>query len=266
MKALIIVPISGIISILAALYLFFNLLKQEKGTERMIEIADAIREGSNAYLKRQNKTLAIFVLIMAILLWILLDFRIALAYILGTICTALASFLGMAAAVRANVITANAARGSLNDAFKIAFYGGAVMGLSIVGMALLGISVLYLIFGPEGLDVVLGFSFGASALALFAKAGGGIYTKTADIGADLVGKVELGIPEDDPRNPAVIADNVGDNVGDVAGTGADLIDSYIACVVAAMILGRTLGINFVVLPLLIGAIGIFASLIGTFFC
>lgn len=265
MQALIIVPISGIISILAALYLFFNLLKQEKGTERMIEIADAIREGSNAYLKRQNKTLAIFVLIMAILLWILLDFRIALAYILGTICTALASFLGMAAAVRANVITANAARGSLDDAFKTAFYGGAVMGLSIVGMALLGISVSYLIFGPEGLDVVLGFSFGASALALFAKAGGGIYTKTADIGADLVGKVELGIPEDDPRNPAVIADNVGDNVGDVAGTGADLIDSYIACVVAAMILGRTLGINFVVLPLLIGAIGIFASLIGTFF-
>ena len=265
MQALIIVPISGIISILAALYLFFNLLKQEKGTERMIEIADAIREGSNAYLKRQNKTLAIFVLIMAILLWILLDFRIALAYILGTICTALASFLGMASAVRANVITANAARGILDDAFKTAFYGGAVMGLSIVGMALLGISVLYLIFGPEGLDVVLGFSFGASALALFAKAGGGIYTKTADIGADLVGKVELGIPEDDPRNPAVIADNVGDNVGDVAGTGADLIDSYIACVVAAMILGRTLGINFVVLPLLIGAIGIFASLIGTFF-
>jgi len=265
MQTLIIVPISGIISILAALYLFFNLVKEEKGTEKMIEIADAIREGSNAYLKRQNKTLAVFVLIMAILLWILLDFRIALAYILGTVLTALASFLGMAAAVRANVITANAAREGLDDAFKVAFYGGAVMGLSIVGMALLGISVLYLIFGPEGLDIILGFSFGASALALFAKAGGGIYTKTADIGADLVGKVELGIPEDDPRNPAVIADNVGDNVGDVAGTGADLIDSYIACVVAAMILGKTLGIDFVVLPLLIGAIGIFASLIGTFF-
>ena len=265
MQALIIAPISGVISILAALYLFYNLVKQEKGTQKMIEIADAIKEGSNAYLKRQNQTLAVFVLIMAVLLWILLGFKIAVAYVLGAVCTALGSFLGMAAAVRANVITANAARGSLDDAFKVAFYGGAIMGLSIVGIALLGISILYFIFGPEGLDVILGFSFGASALALFAKAGGGIYTKTADIGADLVGKVELGIPEDDPRNPAVIADNVGDNVGDVAGTGADLIDSYIACVVASMILGKTLGIDFVILPLLIGAIGIFASLIGTFF-
>jgi len=260
-----IAPISGIISILAALYLFSNLVKQDEGTQKMIEIADAIREGSNAYLKRQNQTLSVFVLIMAVLLWILLGFQIAIAYILGAVCTALASFLGMAAAVRANVISANAARKSLDDSFKAAFYGGAIMGLSIVGMALLGISILYFIFGPEGLDVILGFSFGASALALFAKAGGGIYTKTADIGADLVGKVELGIPEDDPRNPAVIADNVGDNVGDVAGTGADLIDSYIACVVAAMILGKSLGIDFVILPLLIGAIGIFASLIGTFF-
>ena len=265
MQALIIAPISGIISILAALYLFSNLVKQEKGTQKMVEIADAIREGSNAYLKRQNQTLAVFVLIMAVLLWILLSFQVAVAYVLGAVCTALASFLGMAAAVRANVITANAARESLDSAFKVAFYGGAIMGLSIVGMALLAISTLYFIFGPEGLDIILGFSFGASALALFAKAGGGIYTKTADIGADLVGKVELGIPEDDPRNPAVIADNVGDNVGDVAGTGADLIDSYIACVVASMILGRTLGIDFVILPLLIGAIGIFASLIGTFF-
>ncbi len=265
MQILIIAPISGIISILAALYLFSNLVKQEKGTEKMIEIADAIREGSNTYLKRQNQTLAVFVLVMAILLWILLSFQIAVAYVLGAVCTALASFLGMAAAVRANVITANAARKSLDDAFNVAFYGGAIMGLSIVGMALLAISTMYFIFGPEGLDVILGFSFGASALALFAKAGGGIYTKTADIGADLVGKVELGIPEDDPRNPAVIADNVGDNVGDVAGTGADLIDSYIACLVASMILGRTLGIDFIILPLLLGAIGIFASLIGTFF-
>ena len=265
MQVLIIAPISGIISILAALYLFSKLVKQEKGTEKMIEIADAIREGSNAYLKRQNQTLAVFVLIMAVLLWILLGFQLAVAYVLGAVCTALASFLGMAAAVRANVITANAARESLDDAFKVAFYGGAIMGLSIAGMALLGISTLYFVFGPEGLDIILGFSFGASALALFAKAGGGIYTKTADIGADLVGKVELGIPEDDPRNPAVIADNVGDNVGDVAGTGADLIDSYIACVVASMILGKTLGIDFIILPLLLGAIGIFASLIGTFF-
>jgi len=265
MGELIIVPISGIVSILVSVYLFFYILRQEKGTKRMVEIAEAIKEGSNAYLKRQNKSLAVFVLIMAILLWGLLGLKVSLAYILGAVCTALASFFGMAAAVRANVITANAARESLDDAFKTAFYGGAIMGLSIVGMALLGVSTLYFIFGPERLDIILGFSFGASALALFAKAGGGIFTKTADIGADLVGKVELGIPEDDPRNPAVIADNVGDNVGDVAGTGADLIDSYIACIIATMILGRTLGIDFVLLPLLIGAIGIFSSLIGMFF-
>ena len=265
MQALIIAPISGVISILVALYLFYDLVKKEKGTQKMIEIADAIKEGSNAYLKRQNQTLSVFVLVMAVLLWVLLSFQVAVAYVLGAVCTALGSFLGMAAAVRANVITANAARKSLDDAFNVAFYGGAIMGLSIVGIALLVISILYFIFGPEGLDIILGFSFGASALALFAKAGGGIFTKTADIGADLVGKIELGIPEDDPRNPAVIADNVGDNVGDVAGTGADLIDSYIACIVASMILGRTLGIDFIILPLLIGAIGIFASLIGTFF-
>ena len=262
---LIITSISGLISISVAVYLFFYIVGQEKGTKRMIEISEAIKEGANAYLKRQNKSLAIFVLIMAILLGILLGFKVALAYIFGTICTAIASFFGMAAAINANVRTTHAARRSLGDAFKVSFYGGAIMGISIVGMALLGISILYFIFGPEGLDIILGFSFGASALALFAKAGGGIYTKTADIGADLVGKVELGIPEDDPRNPAVIADNVGDNVGDVAGMGADLIDSYIACLIAAMILGKSLGINFVLLPLLMGAVGIFSSLIGMFF-
>ncbi|MBZ9569909.1 sodium-translocating pyrophosphatase [Patescibacteria group bacterium] len=262
---LIITSISGLISILVAIYLFFYIVRQERGTKKMIEISEAIKEGAHAYLKRQNKTLAIFVLIMAILLGVLLDFEVALAYIFGTICTAIASFFGMAAAINANVRTTQAAKKGLDDAFKVAFYGGAITGLSIVGMALLGISILYSIFGPERLDIILGFSFGASALALFAKAGGGVYTKTADIGADLVGKVELGIPEDDPRNPAVIADNVGDNVGDVAGMGADLIDSYIACMIAAMILGRALGINFILLPLLIGAVGIFSSLIGMFF-
>jgi len=265
MTSVIITSVSGLISILAAVYLFFYLRKQEKGTPKMVEVSQAIKEGANAYLRRQNQTLAIFALIFTILLGILFDFKIALSYIFGTICTAGASFFGMAAAVRANVITANAARKNLKKAFRVAFYGGTIIGLSIVGMALLGISLLYYIFGPERLDIILGFSFGASALALFAKAGGGIYTKTADIGADLVGKVELGIPEDDPRNPAVIADNVGDNVGDVAGMGADLIDSYIASVVAAMILGKSLGLDFVLLPLLIGAIGIFSSLMGMFF-
>jgi K(+)-stimulated pyrophosphate-energized sodium pump len=265
MLNLIITSLAGLISIIAAIYLFFYLSKQKKGTDKMVEISDAIKEGANAYLKRQNMTLAIFVFIVAIIIAIFLGYKTALSYIFGAVCTTIASFFGMAAAVRANVITANFARKGLNSAFKVAFYGGAIMGLSIVGMALLGISILYAIFGAEGLDIILGFSFGASALALFAKAGGGIFTKTADIGADLVGKVELGIPEDDPRNPAVIADNVGDNVGDVAGMGADLIDSYIASVVAAMILGKGLGVDFVILPLLMGAIGIFASLMGMFF-
>ncbi|KPJ57522.1 potassium transporter [Parcubacteria bacterium DG_74_2] len=262
---LIITPITALVSILVSIYLFFYILKQDRGTEKMIEVSKAIKEGANTYLKRQNMTLAIFVLAMAILLGIFLGKYVAFAYIFGAVCTTIASFFGMAAAVRTNVRTTNAAKRNLSDAFKIAFFGGAIMGLSIVGMALLGISILYFIFGPARLDIILGFSFGASALALFAKAGGGIYTKTADIGADLVGKVELEIPEDDPRNPAVIADNVGDNVGDVAGMGADLIDSYIACIIAAMILGSTIGEKFISLPLIIGAIGILSSLLGMFF-
>ncbi|MDI6798382.1 MAG: sodium-translocating pyrophosphatase [Candidatus Aenigmarchaeota archaeon] len=261
---LLIAHVAGITSIAASIYLFYYINKQDRGNKKMIEISEAIRIGADAYLKRQNITLAGFVFVMAIIIGILLGFNVALAYIFGAICTTIASFFGMAAAVRANVRTANAARKSLKKAFSVGFYGGAITGLSIVGMALLGVSILYY-FYPEHLDVILGFSFGASSLALFAKAGGGIYTKTADISADLVGKVELGIPEDDPRNPAVIADNVGDNVGDVAGMGADLIDSYIACLVAAMILGATMGVTFVVLPLLIAAIGTFASLIGMFF-
>jgi K(+)-stimulated pyrophosphate-energized sodium pump len=281
MDWLFIAPIAGLISIAFAVYLFFYVSKQESGTPRMQEISAAIKEGATVYLKRQNMTLAVFVLVMATILGVLFSFMhdishgisIALAYILGSVCTSLASYLGMSAAVRANVRTANAARSGLNKAFPVAFYGGAVMGMSIVGMALLGVSILYYIFNsifqsPQvALDTVLGFSFGASALALFAKAGGGIYTKTADISADLVGKVEIGIPEDDPRNPAVIADNVGDNVGDVAGMGADLTDSYIAGTIAAMIIGlETMGMpEYIVLPLLIKAAGIFASILGMLF-
>lgn len=266
MASLIITLIFALISISVAIYLFFQINKKAAGTPKMIEISRAIEEGAKAYLKRQNKTLAIFVLVMAILLGVLLkDFWVALAYILGAVCTSLASFFGVLAALKTNVRTANAARKSLAEAFEVSFNGGAITGLSIVGVALLGITLLYLIFGPKGLDIILGFSFGASSLALFAKAAGGIYAKTADLGADLVGKLEFQIPEDDPRNPAVIADSVGDNVGDVAGTGADLIDSYIACLISAMILGRGLGIEFIILPLLVGAIGIFSSLIGIFF-
>jgi len=266
MDWLILAPIAGLASIAFSFYLFYYVNKQDSGNPKMQEISTAIKEGAIAYLKRQNMTLAVFVVIMAVIVGIFLGYNMALAYLFGSFCTALASFFGMAAAIRTNVRTANAARNGLKQAFPVGFYGGAVMGLSIVGMALLGVSVLYYIYRDP--EIVLGFSFGASALALFAKAGGGIYTKTADIGADLVGKVELSIPEDDPRNPAVIADNVGDNVGDVAGMGADLIDSYIASVIAAMIIGAASfggDVTYVILPLLIAAGGIFASIIGMLF-
>jgi len=263
MNMLVIAPVSAVVSLLVAIYLYFYVNKKSIGTPKMKEISDAIRIGANTYLKRQNTTLGIFVVVVAVILGLAFSsIHIALAYVFGAVCTTIASFFGMNAAVRANVRAANAAQKGLNAAFPVAFYGGAVMGLSIVGIALLGLSILFYIYGPENLNTILGFSFGASSLALFAKAGGGIFTKTADIGADLVGKVELGIPEDDPRNPAVIADNVGDNVGDVAGMGADLTDSYIAGVIAAMIIGATMGPLYVVLPLLIKASGVIASVIG----
>jgi len=271
---LVIAPIAGLISIAVAVYLFFYINKQDSGSPKMQEISAAIREGAIAYLKRQNRTLTVFVAIMAVVIGISFSLPMAVAYVLGSLCTTIAAYFGMQAAVRANVRTSNAARKGLNQALSVAFFGGAVMGMSIVGIALFGASVLYYVFSniyqdPKvALDTVLGFSFGASALALFAKAGGGIYTKTADIGADLVGKVEIGIPEDDPRNPAVIADNVGDNVGDVAGMGADLIDSYIAGTIAAMIIGAETYVGqtiYIILPLLIKASGIFASVLGLLF-
>jgi len=263
MDVLMIAPISGIVSIIVALYLYFYVKKQSAGTPKMKEISDAIREGAVTYLKREYKTLAIFVAIMTVILAIFLNVNLSIAYVVGSICSALAGYLGMDIALHANVRTAQAARKGLKKAFPVGFYGGAVMGLAVVGLALLGISIIYYIY-PDP-EIVIGFSFGASSIALFAKAGGGIYTKTADIGADLVGKVEMDFPEDDPRNPAVIADNVGDNVGDVAGMGADIFDSYVASIVAAMILGAvTLSITGVILPLLLSAAGAFASVIGTF--
>lgn len=283
MDWLLIAPIAGIISILAAVYLYFHVSKQDSGNERMREISDAIKEGANAYLKREYYTLAVFVIIVAVVLliafWnpekIIEGPSRALAYVIGSMCSGLAGYFGMSIALKANSRTANAAQSGLSKAFSTAFYGGAVMGLSVVGSALIGVSVLFYIFRSS--EVVLNFSLGASSMALFAKAGGGIYTKTADIGADLVGKVEIGLPEDDPRNPAVIADNVGDNVGDVAGMGADLFDSFVASIVAAMILGATslMGtlsttltgqdISFVILPLLLAAMGVFASILGMLF-
>ncbi len=258
----IIAPLAGIASILTATYLFYYVNKQETGTKKMREIADAIKEGSRAFLKRQYQTLTLFTLAMAVILAFLLGINIALTFIIGSLCSALAGFIGMEIAVKANVRTAYAAEKGINKAFPVAFYAGAVMGLLVVGFALLGISILYFIYADP--NIILGFSFGASIIALFAKAGGGIYTKTADIGADLVGKVEMNIPEDDPRNPAVIADNVGDNVGDVAGTGADLFDSYVGSIVATMILGsETIGSSGVTLPLIIAGVGIIASILGT---
>jgi K(+)-stimulated pyrophosphate-energized sodium pump len=275
-----IAPIASIISILAGLYFYYYVEKQDSGTPLMKEITEAIKEGSRAFLKKEYTILAIFVVVVGTLIGIVLpepiwttttpieNISLSLAYFFGAAFSALAGYVGMDIATKANAKAAFAAKKGLNKAFPIGFRGGAVMGLAVVGFSLLGISIVYVLTGDA--RVVLGFSFGASALALFAKAGGGIFTKTADISADLVGKVELGIPEDDPRNPAVIADNVGDNVGDVAGMGADLADSYIASIVAVMLLGTAIGetigvgIDLIQIPLVFSGLGIFASIIGAF--
>ncbi len=255
-------PITSIISIIAGIFLYNYVNSKDSGTEKMKNIARAIQEGSRSFLKTEYTYLAVFVSIMAILLSIFLSVKIGITYIFGTLTSGLAGLIGMEIAVKANVRTANAAKeGGLTNAFPIAFRGGAVMGLMVVGLALLGVSIIYLITGDP--ELVLGMSIGASTLTLFMKAGGGIFTKTADIAADLVGKVELNIPEDDPRNPAVIADNVGDNVGDCAGSGADLFDSYVAALMAAMILGGASGITYLeTLPLIYAGLGIVSSIIG----
>jgi K(+)-stimulated pyrophosphate-energized sodium pump len=277
-----IAPISALISIAVGLYFYRYVDKQDSGTDRMREISDAIRTGARAFLKREYTVLFMFVAVVAVLLLIFLpapiwagdpikNVGITLAYIFGSSFSALAGYLGLTIATRANAKVANGAQQGLNRAFPIGFRGGAVMGMSVVGIGLLGISIVYGLAGlspAEEVPAILAYSFGASSLALFAKAGGGIYTKTADISADLVGKVELDLPEDDPRNPAVIADNVGDNVGDVAGMGADLFDSYVASVVAVMILGAAIslsaGVQYIQIPLVFAAVGIFASIIGSF--
>jgi K(+)-stimulated pyrophosphate-energized sodium pump len=254
----------GLGGLVMSAWLYRQVTKQPSGNQRMVEIAETIKSGANAYLRRQFITLGVFVLAISALLFFLRGAEMGLAFVLGSMCSGIAAYIGMTAALKANVRSAKAATEGLSKAFPVAFYGGAVMGYSIVGLALIGISALYHIY--LNTDVVLGFSFGASTLALFAKAGGGIYTKTADMAADLVGKIEVGIPEDDPRNPAVIADNVGDNVGDVAGMGADLIDSYIASIVSAMIIGTaTLGSSGATLPLMFAAAGLAASLLGLVF-
>ena len=283
---------AAVIGLLFAVYLAAAIVRQDQGSERVRFIGRAIQQGASAFLKREYGVLAIFVVAVVVVLALFVDYDIlgrierdesrgipstAIAYLIGAIGSALAGYIGMSIAVRANTRTTVKAQEGLNPALRLAFNSGAVMGLSVVGIGLLGVTILYWIF--RDVQIVAGFGMGASSIALFARVGGGIYTKAADVGADLVGKVEAGIPEDDPRNPATIADNVGDNVGDVAGMGADLFESYVGSIIATLALAVTgamaLGIdagdvmaNFdhelVMLPVLLAAVGIVSSILGTF--
>jgi K(+)-stimulated pyrophosphate-energized sodium pump len=255
--------VAGLVSIGVAGYLYRWVMKQQNLSAKMDEFSREVQQGAAAYLKRLFTALGGLCLVIAIILLFTLNWQSSLSYLIGSVSSAVAAYAGMYVATRANARVAWAARSDLKTAFPVGFYAGGVMGFSVVGFALIGMTLLYMIFGNP--ETVLGFSFGASSVALLAKAGGGIFTKAADIGADLVGKVEFGLAEDDPRNPAVVADNVGDNVGDVAGMGADILDSYVASVVAVMILGHALySVEYVIFPLLLSAAGILASLIGIF--
>lgn len=264
-----IIPIIGIIALLVAAGLAANVKKQSEGTDRMKEIAAAIHEGAQAFLMSEYKILVIFIVVVFVAVGFAISWTTAICFIIGAFFSIIAGYCGMNVATRANVRTANAAREKgMSAALPIAFRGGAVMGLCVVGLGLFGVSIIYLVTKND--SILFGFSLGASSVALFARVGGGIYTKAADVGADLVGKVEAGIPEDDPRNPAVIADNVGDNVGDVAGMGADLFESYVGSIVSAITLGLLAyksAANPIVgalYPLLIAAVGIIASIISVF--
>ena len=272
-KLLYMAPIVAVLAIVYAVATSLRIKRQSPGNERMQEIASAISDGAKAFLGAEYKVLIIF----AAVLFLLIGFGLgnwitALCFLLGASFSTLAGYFGMTVATRANVRTANAAKEKgMNKALSIAFSGGAVMGMSVVGLGLLGISLIYIF--TKDISVLTGFSLGASSIALFARVGGGIYTKAADVGADLVGKVESGIPEDDPRNPAVIADNVGDNVGDVAGMGADLFESYVGSIISAITLGavavtikgEAVGTNGIIFPLALAAIGVIASIVSTFF-
>jgi len=278
MESLIVALAAGGAALLFAAFTAIRVLRADPGNQRMRAIGDAIREGSGTFLRREYMVLAPFVIVVAAGLWALIDWwtldntvpETAIAYLVGTVCSATAGFIGMSVAVRANVRTAAAAMHGLNPALRIAFSSGSVMGITVVGIGLLGVTILYMIF--QDITVVAGFGFGASSIALFARVGGGIFTKAADVGSDLVGKIEAGIPEDDPRNPGVIADNVGDNVGDVAGMGADLFESYVSSIIAAIALATagTAGAavawdaDKAVLPLMLAGAGIVAAILGTF--
>jgi K(+)-stimulated pyrophosphate-energized sodium pump len=279
---------SSILALITATYFFWSVVKRKVKNKELAEIAGLIQEGSYAFLKKEYTILSIFVALMFGVLWVVVDLDIfnkfgtnstgpwtALSYLAGAIGSSIAGIVGMNVAVRGNSRTAEAAESGLNQALRVAFNTGSVMGLTVVGVGLLGVTLLWIIFDQitgvaEATSIIAGFGFGASSIALFARVGGGIYTKAADVGADLVGKVEAGIPEDDPRNPATIADNVGDNVGDVAGMGADLFESYAGSLIATISLGVLIGVpnvstsSLIALPLVISAIGIIASIIGTF--
>ena len=262
-------PVAAILALIFAGYKAHYVQKAAPGNSRMQEIAASIAEGADAFLKSEYKILAIFITVLFVLIAIFINTGTAVCFVIGALFSILAGFFGMKVATRANVRTANAAiEHGMNRALSIAFSGGSVMGMCVVGLGLLGCSLIYMLTGNY--NILFGFSLGASSIALFARVGGGIYTKAADVGADLVGKVEAGIPEDDPRNPAVIADNVGDNVGDVAGMGADLFESYVGALVSALTLGVAIpGGAFegagALFPLAIAAVGIIASIIATFF-
>ena len=263
----------GVVALLYALLLAFRVTKQDEGTKKMKKIAASINEGAKAFLFSEYKILVIFVAVVFLAIGIGLgNWITAVCFLCGALLSTVAGYCGMSVATRANVRTANAARKSgMGKALSIAFSGGAVMGMCVAGLGLLGVCLIYAITGDT--EILFGFSLGASSIALFARVGGGIYTKAADVGADLVGKVEAGIPEDDPRNPAVIADNVGDNVGDVAGMGADLFESYVGSLISAVTLGVGLGasagdslsIKGALFPAILSAVGLLASIIGTFF-
>ncbi|MFH1779564.1 MAG: sodium-translocating pyrophosphatase [Candidatus Micrarchaeota archaeon] len=263
---------TGVLILFFACWLIYWVLKQPTGTPKMKEIASAIQEGATAYLKRQYITLSVFVVIIFLLIGYLLPggWDTAIAFFAGVVCSALAGYIGMWVSVRANLRTAQAAGTGLKQALLVAFRGGSITGLALIGLGLIGVSSLYLYY--NSLIPLIGFGLGASLMSLFARVGGGIYTKAADVGADLVGKLEKNIPEDDPRNPAVIADNVGDNVGDCAGMAADLFESYVVTIIAAMLLGafaaQELGgaqNDYILLPLVIGAVGGIATVLGSFF-